>query len=130
MGELEREFQGWVLDVAKRGGWRVWHSPMPVRPIGGNKFIPDPRGKGLPDLWLIHGSPPRFYMAEIKSESGTVSEAQDEFLALVRAVADETDGIYYDDAGAIVTYKPMRAFVWRPAHRALIEHLLLGEVKP
>jgi hypothetical protein len=115
----EREFQSWILDVAAQFGWRVWHVPAPMRPVGGNRFVPEPRAAGLPDLILLHDSPPRLIFAEVKDADGTTSAKQDEFLRLARGVA----GVY----GIPATIRPVAVYVWRPGNEALIESVLRGE---
>lgn len=124
----ESEFQGWVIDVARRCGWRVWHVPMPVRPTGGGKFVPDTRGAGLPDLILLHADPPRMILAELKSVDGKIKPEQAEFLRLARGVAglirDTMDG---ELAGA-GKYTPVGVYSWRPGSEHLIEAILRGKV--
>lgn len=122
----EREFQGWIVDVAEAHGWHVWHAPTPMRPIGGNKFVPDPRGRGLPDLFLLHDDPPRLILAEVKNEDGVMGDAQIEFLKLARAVAVEARRQCYDLPVTDRGEPTVGVFVWRPAHRDLIEAILKG----
>lgn len=122
----EREFQGWIVDTAERLGWRVWHAPTPMRPIGGNKFVPDPRGRGLPDLFMLRDKPARLIMAEVKTADGVVSEDQKEFLHYARGVAHEAQRQFgmlpAVDAGDVT----VGVYVWRPANRDLIETILRG----
>jgi hypothetical protein len=130
----EREFQGWILDVAKRFGWRVWHVPTPMRPIGQNKFAPDPRGRGLPDLIMLHDDPPRLILAEVKLETGVLSEDQREFLKLARGVARSATAISVvdpPDPGLgldLARHSPVGVYVWRPGNEALIEATLKSKV--
>jgi hypothetical protein len=118
MKENEREFQRWITDVAQTYGWKFWHLPTPMRPIGGNKFVPDPRGRGFPDLVLMHDDPPRLIFAEVKDEKGVLSDAQREFLQLARLVADKI--------AVSSTYPAIGVYLWRPANRDLIEATLKG----
>lgn len=117
----ESEFQAWVIDVATIHGWRHWHVPVPMRPIGDGKFVPDKRGKGLPDLILMRDDPPQIIFAEVKNETGTVSPEQQEFLTLARAVslAHIEQVVAKQGQPAVV-----QAFLWRPANRDLIEAVL------
>lgn len=123
---LEREFQSWVVDVAERNGWRWWHSPTPMRPIGNKKFVPDPKGRGLPDLFLLHDDPPRLILAELKNEDGVLADEQVEFLKLARDVADRIRMTWPDPDVTDLsgTRTPVQVFVWRPANRDLIEAVL------
>lgn len=118
----EREFQGWVVDTATRLGWRVWHVPTPMRPIGGSKFVPDPRGRGLPDLTMVHRKRPRLYFAELKTHDGELSVDQAEFLGLLGVVeAAVRDMQSFPHA---VESPVVRGFVWRPGNEPTIEALL------
>lgn len=156
--ENEREFQGWIIETAQRFGWRVWHVPTPMRPVGGGKFVPDPRGAGLPDLILFHSDPPRLIFAEVKVNE-PLSDVQREFLRFARAVAAVTvegalravvetyadaaswSGDEYQgptevgsDPASLARRALERArrtigvYVWRPAVRELIEETLRGKV--
>jgi hypothetical protein len=107
----ESEFQKWIVDLAKTHGWRVWHVPTPMKPIGGNKFVPDSRGRGLADLLMFHESPPRLIFAEVKGHDGVLSVEQSEFLRLARLVAAISGGT-------------MRVYVWRPGVEPLIKAAL------
>lgn len=64
----EASWQTTVEDLAKLGGWRIYHTR-------------DSRGShaGFPDLVLL--KPPRMVVAELKAESGRVSPAQTAWLA-------------------------------------------------
>lgn len=133
----EREFLGWILDLARRGGWRVYHVPYPVRPIGGGQFVPEPRAKGLPDLILLHDSPPRLIFAEVKGPGGKLSAEQVEFLRLARGVADAFRGLLRTAADVIAvtnerpdpeTAAAIGVYSWRPGVEPLIEAVLLGKV--
>lgn len=128
----EKDFQGWVLDVAARFGWYAWHVPTPMRPIGQNKFVPDSRGRGLPDLILLHDDPPRLIFAELKGDDGVLSEDQREFLRLARAVARSATALSVispPDPGLgldLARHSPVGVFVWRPGNEELIEATLRG----
>lgn len=128
---LEREFQGWIIDVAERFGWRIWHVPFPVRPIGGNKFIPEPRAKGLADLILVHIDPPRLIFAEVKGTGGKLSDAQREFLSLVAAVgkishAVDVHGLL--EPGLRRGGRTLAAYDWQPGMEDVIETVLRSKV--
>lgn len=123
----ETEFQGWVIDCAKRFGWRCWHVPTPMRPIGGNKFVPESRAKGLPDLILLHDDPPRMILAELKNETGELSDEQREFLRLARDVAARSRDIT-TLPGRGRSDRVIGVYVWRPGVEDLIEAILRGKV--
>lgn len=95
----EGDFLAFVLDVAARYRWRAWHVPMPVRPIGEGRFVPEPRAKGLPDLVLVHERHPRLIFAELKAAGKKPDEAQAEFLRLAGAIADPRVGAYLWEQG-------------------------------
>lgn len=134
--ESEAQFQSWVVDTAKAHGWRVWHVPTPMRPISGGKFVPDPRGRGLPDLIMLHDDPPRLIFAELKDAEGRLSAEQIEFLRLARelhvslgrhfAAVGETLARVGIDASVLEFRNPVAAYSWRPHHRAIIKAVLRG----
>lgn len=127
----EREFQAWVIQTAQTLGWRVWHVPTPMRPIGGGRFVPDPRGAGLPDLILLHSNPPRLIFAECKTDT-KLSVEQTEFLSLARAVGEEAVacacGSSMCESGMRETDRPIGVYVFKPGAEHLIETLLKSKV--
>lgn len=122
----EREFQSWVIDTAEALGWRVWHVAMPMRPIGGQRFVPEKRGRGLPDLVMMRESPPGLIFAEVKNETGTLSAEQREFLRLARIVGDAQPQAAPGWIGVpdIPTRRVVGAYSWRPGQEELIEATL------
>lgn len=80
----ERDFQRWVIDVARTLGWKVWHVPAPMRwdSKGGKGFVGAKDAAGLADLILIRGN--RLIFAEVKGTGGKLSDKQVEFLNYVR----------------------------------------------
>lgn len=117
MKESEAQFQKWIVDTAEGFGWRVWHVPTPMRPIGNNRFVPDPRGRGLLDLLMLHDKAARMILAEVKREDGKTSVEQDEMIRLTRKVVAR---LRVDNDGMT----PLQVFMWRPHHRDLIEATL------
>jgi hypothetical protein len=117
----EADFQKWIVDVAQSFGWRVWHVPTPMKPIGRNTFVPDSRGRGLADLILLHDDPPRLIFAEVKNETGKLSDEQSEFLRLSQAVAHSCVPYDPSPSGRVVA-----AYLWRPGVEDLIEMILRG----
>ena len=123
----ERQFQGYILDVAARFGWRAWHVPAPMRPVGGGLMVPETRAAGLPDLILMHPDPPRLIFAEVKDADGKLSEAQAEFLRLARGVA-EASAVSELAAEQWSGGRIIGVYVWRPGNEDLIEAVLRGKV--
>lgn len=134
MKESESQFQSWVTGTAKAHGWVVWHVPTPMRPIAGGKFVPDARGRGLPDLIMLHDDPPRLIFAELKDADGRLSPEQQTFLALAReihvslgrhfAVVGDALAKVGIDASTLEFRNPIAAYSWRPHHREIIEAVL------
>lgn len=116
----EREFQAWIMKTAKALGWRVWHTPAPMRPLPGGKFVPDKRGAGLPDLIMIHADPPRLIFAEVKVDA-PLSDKQIEFLTLARDVADLIRADYDTPHTRVVS-----VYTWRHGNEEMIEAILRG----
>lgn len=116
----ESAFQKRCVDKAVEHGWTVKHVPTPMRPTAGGRFVPDPRGRGLLDLLLIHEDPPRIIFAECKNEVGVLSDEQKEMLRLLRQVADVTVDV--DGQRTIGVY------VWFPGVEDLIETILRSKV--
>lgn len=63
----EKAFQADVVKLAKRNGWRCFHVTNPLK-----------SAPGWPDLVLVG---PRVLFRELKTETGRVSPAQEEWLA-------------------------------------------------
>lgn len=80
----ERDLQRAVVDLARMRGWLVYHTFLSARSEA-----------GFPDLVLVHERSGAILFAELKSDRGKVTAAQDRWLRAlgVRGVA----------------------FVWRPA---------------
>lgn len=121
----ERDFQGWVLDVADRFGWRYWHVPAPMRAVGGGKFVPEPLAAGLPDLILMHHDPARLVFAELKGPKGRVSPEQREFIRYALAVSELT---WLAKPGDPPYGKAVATYVWKPGDEDLIEVILRSKV--
>lgn len=90
--ETEAGFQLWITELAKLTGWRVYHT---LNSKGSEA--------GWPDLSLWR--PPRFIVAEVKSATGVVTDAQWDCLDALAACGVET-------------------YIWRPADRPGIERIL------
>jgi len=81
----EAEFQRWVMEVAQRFHWQVWHVPAPMRATKSG-FVGAKEAAGLPDLVMIHDDPPTLIFAEVKGSGGKLSPKQQTFLQLARDV--------------------------------------------
>lgn len=101
--ESERQFQGAVLDLARRLGWKVAHfhdSRRQVRRSDGSyRTIGDGDAKGFPDLVLIR--PPRLLIVELKTDKGRVRPEQHAWLHSLGLVQIASGGV-------------VEACVWRP----------------
>lgn len=89
----EKQFQQQVLQLAKLCGFRVYHTWLSIRSTA-----------GFPDLVLCRDG--RLIFAELKSDRGTPTAAQQEWLAALRKV------------------KGVEVYLWRPADWEQIERVL------
>jgi len=100
----EREFQREVIKIAKSLGWYAYHA-LPGQ--GRNKHLTLFIGKrGFPDLVLCR--PPRLLFVELKSETGKLSNDQQEWLEALCACGVEVH-------------------VWRPSDLERVTTILSGE---
>ena len=95
----EKEFHAAVIEAATKRGWTHYHT-----------WRSDKSDKGWPDLVLARRGfnyhiPGRIIFAELKSETGKMTEDQTEWCALILAARQE----YY---------------VWRPSNWSLILEIL------
>jgi hypothetical protein len=82
----ERLFQGQVIELAQRYGWAVHHVP-PMRYSGRNTLANNWGTGGLagmPDLTLISLRGKGIIYAELKTDSGKLSDAQVRVIELLR----------------------------------------------
>ena len=93
--EAEKSFQARVVELARLAGWLVYHTHDSRR-----------APHGFPDLVLVHDDG-RCIVAELKSETGGLSPAQEQWLARLGAVPS------------------IEAAVWRPRDWERIEAALL-----
>lgn len=90
---LEKDFRQTVVDIAQIRGWTIfstWNS----------KHSPS----GEPDLRMVR--PPRVIFAELKTEKGRMTAAQDSTMALLALCPS------------------VESFLWRPHHIQEIEAIL------
>lgn len=71
----EKDFQAWVIDTAKRRGWKYAHTYRALMQDGQWRTTTSP---GFPDLLLLRG--PRLVAMEVKSKTGRVDPLQDQWL--------------------------------------------------
>lgn len=93
----EKEFQAAVVQAFRLHGWKVFH------PYDSRRSEP-----GFPDLTMLTPRG-RVVFAELKSDKGRVTDAQEEWLDWV-------------NAGTVEGY------LWRPADWPQIEVVLAGQV--
>lgn len=67
----EKQWMAQVVDLARTFRWAHYHPYLSIR-----------SARGWPDLALVR--PPRVILVELKSETGKVTPAQEEWLALLR----------------------------------------------
>jgi hypothetical protein len=89
----EKHWQADVIEVATLFGWRTYHT-----------FDSRRSAPGFPDLVLCR--PPRFIVAELKTDTGRVGPRQREWL---------------DDLAACAG---VEVYVWRPADRYDVDRIL------
>ena len=93
LAESEKSWQTWVVDRARLSRWDVYHT-----------FDSRRSEAGWPDLALVR--PPRFILAELKTETGRLSPAQRQWRRkLLRCPGIET-------------------YLWRPSDRDDITEIL------
>ena len=102
--QTETQFQESVIEAAHTFGWRVAHFRAARTADGSWRTPVQADGRGFPDLVLVRD---RVIFAELKSDTGKVSDEQHEWIA------------WLEGAGA-------QAEVWRPADWPLIEATLRG----
>lgn len=98
----EEQFLKMVIQCARLFGWRTAHF-RPCRTAQGWRTAVQGDGKGWPDLVCIRGG--QVIIAELKSETGTLSPEQEAWLAAWRRTGTPT-------------------FEWRPSMWDEIERIL------
>lgn len=95
----EKAFQSEVVKLAKRNGWLVFHPWLSIKSTA-----------GWPDLAMAKavGDKGRLILAELKTETGTLSAPQLDWAEVLELVA----GIEY--------------FIWRPSNWERIMEVLAG----
>lgn len=107
--ESEGDFATWFEDFLHRLGYKFMHV-RPARVIRDGKEVYETPfsgdGKGWEDYFVWHEDKRFYFLAELKSDTGSLSEAQ-------KAIIES-----HQKAGLPV-------FVWRPRDRTEIERLLV-----
>ena len=103
----ESDFLDWLIDLARLYRWRCAHF-RPARIVKNGveswRTAVSADGRGFPDVLLIREGD--IIVAELKSEKGKLSPEQEEWLQ------------------EFARNPIVRAYVWRPADRDLIEEIL------
>jgi hypothetical protein len=109
LGQPERAFQGAVLELAMRLGWRTFHARKAQNARGDWRTPVAGHGAGFPDLVLVRGG--RVLFVELKADRGRLSPAQASWGNALEMAAWEAPGV-------------VRYFVWRPRDWPEIEREL------
>ena len=120
----ERDFQAWVLDVARMHGWQCWHVPAPMRKVRSGEWVGAKEAAGLPDLVMIHDDPPRLVFAEVKGTGGKLTPEQQGFLQLIREVSNQADDAQTGH------HRVLAGYVFQPGTEPMIEAILKTRVLP
>lgn len=102
----EDDFLTQVIDLAHIYGWKVAHF-RPAQTKHGWRTAVSAEGKGFPDCVMVRDG--QLIFAELKSEKGKVSEAQQEWLDLLNEVSDASRDYVYDEVRIVHIY------LWRPS---------------
>jgi hypothetical protein len=105
----EAQWQQQVIDLAKLGGWRSYHT-----------FDSRRSAPGFPDLVLLR--PPELVFVEVKAEKGKTTPEQDAWLEDLGVVAQcillSQDSLAGDEI-------PVQVYVWRPSDFDEVRRVLL-----
>ena len=104
--ETEAGFLRAVLEAAKLQGWRTAHF-RPAKTAKGWRTAVQGDGTGWPDLVLCR--PPRLIFAELKTDTGKLTEEQE---------------IWLDKLRSCIGHDFIEAVVWRPRDWPEIERTL------
>lgn len=110
----EKQFQAWIVEVLRLGGWRYAHfrpAQTQSRDAAGRQRWSTPMSGdvGWPDITIAHRGKGKLLFRELKSEAGKVSPEQVAWIADLRAGGAD-------------------AAVWRPRHKHLIEATLMHQL--
>lgn len=116
VGLSEKQWQGLVIQAAVRGGWEAYHTHDSRRSQA-----------GFPDLVLVKEG--RVIFAELKTETGKLSPAQERWLKKLSTVENVCQRLLKrlcELMGVAATKKsyPVQVYVWRPSDWPLITDVL------
>lgn len=100
---LEKELQREVIALARKLGYKVVHFADSRRQVvkeGRRVLVGDEQGAGFPDCVLAGRG--RLLFVELKTQAGTVTEKQAEWLERLSETARVCTGV--------------QCFLWRPSH--------------
>ena len=117
MPQSEKEFQAAVIEYAHLNGWMVAHF-RPGMMKSGRWVTPMIGDPGFPDLVMTRYD--RLVFAELKSEKGRISEAQQAWRECLDKVAEAS----VDPSSWSVRDNPVEYFLWRPSDWDEIEQTL------
>ena len=101
--ELEDGFQKAIIELFELHGWRVYH----VARVKGH--LRSKTGVGFLDLCMARKH--QIIFAELKSETGVVSDDQHEWIDVLETVSKHSNMV--------------NVFVWRPEHWSAIERIAI-----
>ena len=116
----EKAFTAQVIKLGQWLGWRTFHARPAINQRGKWLTAVQGDGAGFPDLVMAHDKQGRLIFAELKTETGRVSDKQNEWLDDLVAVQD------YVDSYCPSAYKAVYVCVWRPSQIDEIEMILRG----
>jgi nucleotide-binding universal stress UspA family protein len=114
-GADEKHFMADVVKLAKRLGWRVYHTHNSRRSEPGFPDLVLARPKIITGPYAMSAA--RVIFAELKTETGKVEPAQQEWLDVLQAVAENAGN----------NGRNVEVYLWRPSMWPEIERVLKGE---
>ena len=104
MIQNEKQFQDGIIHLAQMHGWLVYHT------YDSRRCVP-----GFPDLFLTHPKRGEVIIAELKTDTGRLREAQKEWLDALSLAQQNIDSTCFHTC------------LWRPKDRDRIVALLKGD---
>jgi hypothetical protein len=97
MAITEKQFEAQVKDLAKMFGWLYYHTWRSIHSPA-----------GFPDVVMVR--PPRLIFAELKSETGQLTEPQKKWLDML-----EESGYVANIESLGEVYRMPEVYLWRPS---------------